>query len=258
LPLPAEAGIPDAIGTSAFAGSKPEASDLSGSTPALGTRPTQVGVPETGGTPASAGSGKSPFLGWHERGYLPHFDAPNVTQFITFMRHDAFPVTRRREWESALLEPDDSARRRKLEAWLDRGHGDGWLRQPPIADLVESKLREHDGRNYRLQAWVIMPNHVHLVVEVWQTPLSELLKLWKGGSARTANLALHRSGSFWEREYFDTLIRDEAHLRQAIRYTEDNPVKAKLVAERKLWRWSSARWRDEYERLSFQREAAAE
>lgn len=236
LPLPAEAGVPPAPGSPVSTGSTP------------GT-PTSVGSP---GTPDLSGS---PFLGWHERGYLPHFDAPNVTQFVTFMLHDAFPVTRRREWESALHEPDESARRRQLEAWLDRGHGECWLRQPSIADLVENKLREHDGASYRLQAWCVMPNHVHLVVDVLNTPLSQLLKLWKGGSARAANLALRRSGRFWEREYFDTLIRDEEHLRKAIRYTEANPVNARLVLERKEWLWSSARWRDEYERLPWQRAA---
>jgi hypothetical protein len=61
--------------------------------------------------PRSGGS-VSPFLGWHERGYLPHFDAPYVTQFITFMLHDAFPVKRRPEWEGILNERDDSQRRR--------------------------------------------------------------------------------------------------------------------------------------------------
>lgn len=221
--------------------------------PGSPTPPTKVGVPGAGGTLASAGS--SPFLGWHERGYLPHFDAPNVTQFVTFMLRDAFPVTRRPEWESVLQEPDESARRHKLEAWLDRGHGECWLRQPKVAGVVEAALREKDGSRYRLQAWCIMPNHVHLVVDVWNTPLSELLKLWKGGSARSANIALHRRGSFWEREYFDTLIRGEAHLGRAVRYTEANPVKANLAQERRAWRWSSARLRDEHERLSWQRAA---
>ena len=118
-------------------------------------------------------------------------------------------------------------------------------------------MRESDGKTYRLQAWAVMPNHLHLVVDVWATPLSKLLNLWKGASARAVNLALNRRGRFWEREYFDTLIRDEEHLKRAIRYTENNPVKAALVAERKAWQWGSARWRDEYERLPWQREGAA-
>jgi len=84
--------------------------------------PPEGGVPGAFGTPPSGGSSND-FLGWHERGYLPHFDAPHITQFVTFMLHDAFPVTRRREWEGILNEPVESQRRRKLEAWLDRGHG---------------------------------------------------------------------------------------------------------------------------------------
>ncbi len=218
--------------------------------------PPEGGVPSAPGTPPSGGSG-SPFLGWHERGYLPHFDAPYVTQFVTFMLHDAFPLSRRREWEGILNEPDDSRRRRKLEAWLDRGHGECWFRRADLAWLVEEKLRESDGKTYRLQAWAVMPNHLHLVVDVWATPLSKLLNLWKGASARAANLALNRRGRFWEREYFDTLVRDGEHLKRAIRYTENNPVNAGLVTERKAWRWGSARSRDKYERLPWQRDGAA-
>ncbi len=124
------------------------------------------------------------------------------------MSHDAFPVTSRREWEGILSEPVESQRRRKLEAWLDRGHGECWLNRADLAAHVEEALRKNDGNTYQLQAWVVMPNHVHLVVDVWETPLSKLLHHWKGASARAVNLMLGRRGRFWDREYFDTLIRD--------------------------------------------------
>ena len=193
------------------------------------------------------------FRGWHERGYLPHFDAPNVTQFLTFMLEDSFPVWRRREWEPILQEPEESARRRKLEEWLDRGHGQCWLRRLPVAALVEKILRRDDGKDYRLQAWVIMPNHVHLVVDVWQTPLSKLLNRWKGRSAHDANQLLRRRGAFWQKEYFDTLMRDADQLARAIRYTEKNPTRASLARDPKEWPWGSARWRDQFNRLPWQR-----
>ena len=196
------------------------------------------------------------FRGWHERGYLPHYDAPHVTQIVTFMLADSFPVERRAEWEPILEEADDSLRRRKLEAWLDRGCGECWLRQPRVATLVEEKLRQSDGADYRLQAWVVMPNHVHLVVDVHDTPLSQLVKRWKGGTAREANLVLGRPGAFWQEDYFDTKIRDAAHLTQAIRYVEQNPTKAKLVSDPREWPWSSARLRDEYNQLPWQRDTA--
>jgi len=197
------------------------------------------------------------FRGWHERGYLPHYDRPYVTQIATFMLVDSFPVERRAEWEPILEEEDESLRRRKLEAWLDRGLGECWLLQPRVATLVEEKLRQVDGVQYRLQAWVLMPNHVHLVVDVRDTPLTQLVKLWKGGTAREANLVLGRRGAFWQEDYFDTKIRDAAHLAQAIRYVEQNPTKAKLVLDPREWPWSSARRRDEYERLPWQRDPAS-
>ena len=189
------------------------------------------------------------FLGWHERGYLPHFDAPNVTQFVTFMLHDAFPANRRSDWESILNEPDHSLRKRKLEHWLDRGAGNCWLRREDIATEVEEIIRSEDTRSYCLRAWTVMPNHIHIVVDIWQTPLSKLLNLWKGRSSRKANQLLGRTGPFWEREYFDTLIKDHTHLQKAIRYIENNPTKAKFVRDSAAWQWSSARWRDEYGRL---------
>ena len=87
------------------------------------------------------------FRGWHQRGYLPHFDAPNVTQMLTFMLSDSFPVTRRKEWEPILREPEHSLKRRQLEAWLDRGHGECWLRRAEVAGIVEDALLEADGKD---------------------------------------------------------------------------------------------------------------
>ena len=196
---------------------------------------------------------KNGFRVWHQRGFLPHFDVPDVTQFVTFQLHDSFPATRREEFEVILKESEDSARRKKLEAWLDRGHGECWLRNRAVAELVEKTLLEADGKDYQLRAWVVMPNHVHLVVGVWDVPLVKLINGWKGKISRRANLRLRRSGKFWQEDYYDTLIRDETHLKRAIRYTEQNPVKAFLSKAARDWPWSSARHRDEYERLPWQR-----
>ena len=195
---------------------------------------------------------KKGFRGWHQRGYLPHFDAPGVTQFVTFQLHDAFPVRRRAALEAILKEPDDSTRRRKLEDRLDRGYGDCCLRRQDVAELVEKILRAADGSDYRMEAWTVMPNHVHLVVNVWDLPLVKLINDWKGKASREANKLLGRRGQFWQEDYYDTLIRDEAHLKRAICYAEQNPVKAFLAKAACDWQWSSARHRDEYERLPWQ------
>lgn len=189
------------------------------------------------------------FLGWHQRGYLPHFDAPGVTQIVTFRLHDAMPASRRSEWEALLHLEDDRERRKQLEAYLDQGMGECWLRQPAIADLAENAVRFFDGDRYQLQAWVIMPNHLHLLVDVWQTPLAHLIKSWKQFIGREANKLLKREGTFLQRDYWDTLIEDEAQRKKAVHYIETNPVKASLVREPTEWQWSSARHRDEYGQL---------
>ncbi len=180
------------------------------------------------------------FLGWHQRGYLPHYDAPGITQFVTFRLHDAMPASRRSEWEALLHLEDDRKRRTQLEAYLDRGLGECWLRRPDIARLAADALRFFDGKRYRLDAWVVMPNHVHVLVEVWQTPLSQLLHSWKRHVSLEANRMLRRTGPFWEREYWDTWMRNEEQIRKARRYIESNPAKAKLVRDPADWPWSSA------------------
>lgn len=192
---------------------------------------------------------KRGFRGWYQRGYLPHFDAPNVTQMVTIMLVDSFPIKRRSEWESILKENDHSAKRGKLETWLDRGHGECWLRRPAVAQIVEQALLNDNGNDFRIQAWVLMPNHIHLVVDVWNVPLVKLIHAWKGRSSRTANKLLGRRGKFWQADYFDTLVRDTDQLRKAIHYIEQNPVKAYSVKTSREWIWSSARRRDEFGRL---------
>jgi REP element-mobilizing transposase RayT len=126
------------------------------------------------------------------------------------------------------------------------------LRRADVVEVVERELLQDDGAQFQLQSWVLMPNHVHLVVDVWEVPLSTLINRWKGRSSRLANRVLGRKGAFWQEDYFDTLIRDEEHLQKAKRYAERNPVKAALVKSARDWKWSSARRRDEYERLPWQ------
>jgi REP element-mobilizing transposase RayT len=130
----------------------------------------------------------------------------------------------------------------KLTApYLDAGYGSCSLREEHIAQLVEEALLHFDGQRYRLLAWVIMPNHVHVLTEVLPGhPLAEIVHSWKSFTAKEANTILGRSGAFWQPEYFDRFIRDEQHLANAIRYIHDNPVKARLVGRAEEWPYSSA------------------
>ncbi len=186
------------------------------------------------------------FRGWHERGYLPHRDSPGLTQFITYHLADAFPTALLGEWRALLQLEEDHERRRQLEDYLDRGHGDCWLRRANIAALVEAAFLHFDGERYLLKAWCLMPNHVHVLVAVATVPMSEFVQSWKGFTGNQANRILQRNeASFWAEDYWDTYMRDDEQERRTIRYIENNPVKVGLAAEAKAWPWSSARFRDE-------------
>jgi len=189
------------------------------------------------------------FKGWHQRGYLPHRDAPGLQQFLTFRLHDSFPADRHAEWAALLKIEQDRQRRARLEDYLDRGHGECWLREAQIAGLAEGALRYFDGHRYQLLAWVVMPNHVHVLVQSVEVPMSRVIQTWKAFIAREANRLLARGGPFWQRDYWDTYMRDEAQYVKAVRYIEKNPVKAGLVGEARSWPWSSARFRDAHGRL---------
>jgi putative DNA methylase len=192
---------------------------------------------------------KRGFLGWHENGYLPHRDAPGLTQFVTFRLADAFPAELRSEWEALLKIEDDRKRRIELEAYLDQGRGECHLRHPDVAGLVENSLLFRHDVQYELHAWVVMPNHVHLLFLVQDVPMAQLIDTWKGFTAKQANKLLGRKGRFWQDGYWDTYMRDAEHEKRTRRYIENNPTKAKLVASPMEWPFSSARFRDGYERL---------
>jgi putative transposase len=178
--------------------------------------------------------------GWHTRGYLPHYDRPGTLQLVTFRLADAMPASRLSEWKALLEIQDQREQRTKLEAYLDLGHGECPLRQRSVAAAVEEVLLRGDGQRYRLAAWVIMPNHIHVLVELWDLPLGQVMKVWKGASARAMNQLLARAGSVWQEEYWDRYIRNESHFRKARHYLEWNPVKAGLVQAPDLWAFSSA------------------
>ena len=93
--------------------------------------------------------------------------------------------------------------RRRLDRYEDAGHGECWLRRDEIAALVENALLHFDGQRYRLLAWSVMPNHVHVLCECLEGhPLSVIIHSWKFFTSKEANRLLGRSGTFWMEDYF--------------------------------------------------------
>jgi len=215
-------------------------------------------------------------LGWHSRGYLPHCDAGGLIQHITFHLADSLPKSALENLERSIAEmPDDEKkrqRRQRYQTLLDAGHGDCVLRKPEMAKTVEDALLHFDGERYRLLAWVIMPNHVHVLIEPLPGfSVARILQSWKSWTARRINLMMsaapedpecragarrsqgrpsqgrpsrgRRSRALWQRDYWDRFIRNERHLVTAIQYIEENPVAAGLAGAAEAWPWGSARHR---------------
>jgi putative transposase len=173
-------------------------------------------------------------LGWYERGYLPHRDEPGLVQFVSFRLADAFPEEKCSEWKALLKTEDDHKRRIELETYLDKGRGACHLRRPEIAKIVEDSLKFRHGEDYELRAWVIMPNHVHVLFKLFAVPMPRLLDAWKGFTAKQANKFLGRRGKLWQDDYWDTYMRDQKHEHRTRAYIEDNPVNAALTPESKI------------------------
>ncbi|HWF10723.1 MAG TPA: transposase [Bryobacteraceae bacterium] len=118
--------------------------------------------------------------------------------------------------------------------------GPQWLRQGEIAQCVVAALQEGVGSRYEMHSFVVMPNHVHVLL----TPSVELAVITrgiKGTSARQANLLLGRTGlPFWQDESFDHWIRHPQQFEKVRMYIENNPVRAGLVERPDLWAYSSA------------------
>ena len=202
--------------------------------------------------------------GIHTRGYLPHVKHEGAAYFVTFRLADSVPADVMARWERERTERlrrlDDFTRRgesiqdspeeierdfgRALERYLDQGAGACHLRRADIADLVAGAMRHFHESRYLLRDWVVMPNHVHVVL--WPMPnyrLSDILKSWKQFTSRRAKKTLGMAQEpFWQTESYDHWIRNEAEAARIARYIRNNPVTAGLCAQPDDWQWSSA-WR---------------
>jgi REP element-mobilizing transposase RayT len=183
---------------------------------------------------------------------MPHFDSHHVVQHVTFHLADSLPadVLARLEEELRTVPParQDAERRKRIESWIDAGHGCCLLRESTAALLVQDALLFFDGVRYRLLAWVVMPNHLHALfqpLEGWT--MARIVASWKSFTGRRlapllpASLGSNAVHQVWDREYWDRFIRDARHFHAAREYIHNNPVKAGLVRCPEEWEWSSAR-----------------
>jgi hypothetical protein len=175
---------------------------------------------------------------------LPHWQQPGATYFITFRLADSVPDTILREWEAERsmwllhhprpwsVDDEDEYHRRfsaQMDRWLDAGRGACWLCSKENRGPLVATLNYSDRELYVLHAWVIMPNHVHLLVSLHaDAKLEDVVGAWKSISARNINRLLNRTGTLWQEDYFDRLVRSEEHFFNCVRYIRRNPGRARL------------------------------
>ena len=187
---------------------------------------------------------------YSRRGYLPHFDRENLLQSVTFRLNDSLPkatLDRITKETSSLPEQKRAIElRKRVEVYLDKGKGCCVLQVPEVAACVEDSLKFYDNQRYRLIAWVVMPNHVHVLIQQYAT-LGKIMHGWKGYTAKwmlhnqeRLGLSLLPDNILWQREYWDRYIRNKAHYEKAVEYIHANPVKAGLAQKAQEWRFSSA------------------
>lgn len=176
---------------------------------------------------------------------LPHWRQGGTTYFVTFRLADSLPQEKleelkieREKWLKTHREQLSKADKqeywrlfsKKVEDWLDAGIGSCVLRDPRAAKIVADALLHFDGERYKLGEWVVMPNHVHLLV----TPkegheLTDILHSWKSFTANQINALTGASGAFWQHESYDHIVRNQQELERIEQYIRDNPKKAGII-----------------------------
>jgi putative transposase len=171
--------------------------------------------------------------------HLPHLYEAGRPVFVTWRLRDSLPPNRAFPPEALSSGQAFAVLDRLLD---DARTGPFYLRQPAVADMIVEAIYHNANvlQHYRLDAFAVMPNHVHLLVTP-KVSLPKLTKSLKGITAKRANEMLGLTGSsFWQEESYDHLVRDSRECEKIRSYIEANPVRAGLVKDATEYRWSSA------------------
>jgi putative transposase len=171
---------------------------------------------------------------------LPHFHPDDAYLFLTWRLWGSLPS---KPASGPYATPGHAFVAADRSLHRDRS-GPLWLKEAPIARLVVETIvaGEQERGFYELPAWVVMPNHVHLLI-LPKVAVAEITRWLKGSTARRANQLLGQTGlPFWQDESYDHWVRNPKEFNRIIGYIEENPVSAGLVGSIELWPWSSAVW----------------
>jgi REP element-mobilizing transposase RayT len=182
---------------------------------------------------------------WTTRRNLPHITQNNVIYFVTFRLHDSIPKDkakdledRRKLWKIMHKEPYSKEDYKEyyrlfsdsIERLLNSGYGSSLLRIKENKEIVENTLKYFDRNKYILDEFIIMPNHVHVLIKpINDFALKEILHSWKSYSANMINKRMGLNGQLWMHESFDHIVRSEEALEFLREYIRNNPKKRYVV-----------------------------
>jgi len=205
---------------------------------------------------------------------LPHFQPEGYTFFITTRLSGTLPIevynNLKREYKNKLKSLSGYKNNKLIKekySEFQKLHfgkyekilgacefGYKWLEDEKIAHLVKDAIHYRDNKNYKLIAYTIMPNHLHilftpivkrfaesLTLKNKSTPFYTVTKImqdFKKYTARESNILLQRTGNFWQHESYDHVVRNKGELNKIVNYIMNNPVKAGLCEKSKDWKWS--------------------
>ena len=169
---------------------------------------------------------------------LPHWAANKSLIFITYRLADSMPAAKLRvwqverdEWLRIHPEPWDAATASeyyetfpaKLDEMLDAGYGSCILGREDCRNVVVENLLHFNGERYVLHAFVVMPNHVHVLLEIERREdLAKIVQGWKSYTSKRINEVVGSEGQVWQREYYDRLIRNAEHYERTVEYIRKN------------------------------------
>ena len=156
---------------------------------------------------------------------LPHINQRSHYQFITFRTKDSTD-----EFVNKLLSDNTTKtkiRQYSLDKYLDNSENGAYLNDR-VLEISKNYLQNLDEKLCEIIAFVIMPNHIHILF-IQNEVLSTVVQQIKGGLSFLINKELGKSGPLWQKDYFDKGIRDEKHFRVTYEYIKNNAIKAGLV-----------------------------
>ncbi len=181
---------------------------------------------------------------WYSRGYVPHFSSSDVIQFITYKLHDSVPPVAEEVISArATHQMSPHERLEDHDDLLDKGYGSCILKYPEVAKSVIDTWHFHHEKKYHLLGWVVMPNHVHVLIKPHRNnEISRIIQSWKSYSSKKIKMSptgMSIDEKIWMRGYWDRFIRDNDDFYTTLNYIHENPIRAGLVDSAGEWEFSS-------------------